>query len=925
MVSAGPDGIFGNGDDVALPPVTTGADGIWTVPNAPPGDLRATVTGLPNGLTAPTFDLDGTGTPNVATFAGVSGVDRTDVDFGVQGVGSIGDRVWVDINLDGVDTGEPGISGVTVTATWSGFDGIPGNADDLTYTTTTDANGNYAFADLPLGSYQVAVDPTTVPVDLVPTYDLDSGLINPDGTTAVTLTALDPVEDGADFGYTGQRALGDRVWLDFNGDGIQDPNEPGLTGVTVTALWGGLDGDLATPGDNLLLTTVTGANGIYGFSSLPPGVFQVSVGAGLPPGLTNTGDIDGTLDGSTLVTLAANDIRTDIDFGYQGNSSISGFVYRDYSVDGIQQLAATFPDTGIAGVTVTLTGTDINGNVTTRTTVTAADGSYSFGGLLAGNYQVTETQPPPVSQPGGFYDGLDTVGTIGGTQTGTSPQKNQLAVTLGTGENGVQYNFGENPPADPFGFVYIDLNNNGIMEPGEPGIPGVAITVSGTAFAGTPLERPLTAADVPTGLTVFTNANGRWEFPIIPPGVYTFVEAQPPGFIDGLEENADPNGPNTVVIGNDIFSNVLLNPNPIRGPFNFGEIAVNGVIEGSVYVDRNGSGVRDPEEAGIWEVTVTLIGSDLAGNPASATVITDINGNFRFLGLRPGTYQLFETQPASFTDGLERVGSVGGLAGNDVIIAIGLGANQAGTLYQFGEGGLLATAVSKRMFLASTTLDDFLLGAPGSGVATVTYGLANAAAANANVNVNGLTADPGAPVIFQQDANLPAGFAANLNSGFSEPNVGTSTTTSTTTGNTGSTTTPSGNSTPPVTNLAIPTLLTPETLGTDGVNAPVEESEMDSATEMVELERGLDALFVSLDSGTAVNTSLPTVESNAEEHDAPSAVEIEASGDRDEKPVQPEARSSSRGWFLGTLAGMLTLANSPWKRSRKKDKSLSQN
>ncbi|MCE9533941.1 MAG: DUF11 domain-containing protein, partial [Planctomycetes bacterium] len=611
--------------------------------------------------------------------------------------------------------------------------------------------------------------------------------------------------------------------------------------------------------------------------------------------------------------------------------SISGYVYRDYSVDGIRQPAATFPETGIGGVLITLAGTDIVGSPVNLTTTTAADGSYTFIGLAAGTYTLTESQPPPVSVPGGFYDGLDSIGTIGGIPSGSSPAKNQLQVSLNTGSIAADYSFGENPPADPFGFVYLDLNNNGIRETGEPGIPGVAITVSGTAFAGTPLERVLTAADVPTGLTVFTDANGRWEYPIIPPGVYSFVETQPAGFIDGLEGNADPNGPNTVIIGNDVFSNVLLNPNPIRGPFNFGELALNGTLEGSVYVDRNGSGTRDPEETGIWGVSITLIGTDSSGNPASATVVTDINGNFRFLGLRPGTYQLIETQPSSFLDGPDRVGSLGGIVGNDVIIAIGLGSNQTGTLYQFGEGGLLASAVSKRMFLASTTLADFIVGDPGSGVATVTYGLANAAVANANVNVNvnGLAADPGAPVIFQQDANLPAAFAANLNSGFSEPNVGTSTTTSTTTGNTGNTTTPSGNSTPPATNLAIPTLLTTETTGSGVVEERIEETGAASEMELANLERSLDSLFVSLNSEEAVGTTLPTVstvEATAVRHDAPPTAEIESPSDSDENHAKLTTRSSGRGWFLCTLASMFFLANSPWKRSRKKKyKSLLKN
>jgi len=701
LVGAGPDGVFGNADDIAYAPVVTGANGIWTVPNVTPGSVRATVSNLPNGLTAPTFDLDGTGTPNSATLPTVSGTARTDVDFGVRGVGSIGNRVWADVNADGIDTSEPGYSGVTVNATWAGINGILGDADDVNYTTVTDGSGNYSLPNLPLGTYRVSIDPTTLPPNLQPTYDLDSGLIAPDNTTAITLTAGVPNRTDADFGYNGFNFLGDRIWTDFDGDGVQDPGEPGIPNVTVSATWAGPDGDLATIGDNVTVTDVTDVNGNYSFQNLPPGPYRVDVTAGLPAGVTNTGDPDNVRDGQFTLNLGANDIIANVDFGYQGNSSISGFVYRDFSVDGVRNPTGPNPETGIAGVTVTLTGTDITGTPVTRTAVTAVDGSYSFGGLLAGTYRVTETQPPPVTVPGGFYDGLDTVGTIAGTPTGNAPVKNALAVSLGTGQNGVEYNFGENPPADPFGFVYVDLNNNGIREAGEPGIAGVRIDISGVAFAGTPLERPVTAADVPGGLTRFTDANGFWEFPIVPPGVYTFQEWQPAGFLDGREENADPNGPNTVIVGNDIFANVVLSPFPIRGPFNFGEIANNGSIAGNVYADTNRTGIRESFETGIGGVLVLLTGRDIAGNPVSLQTFTDGFGRYSFNNLRPGTYTVQEWQPAGWIDGFDTIGSVGGTSGNDNHTLV-LGANQQAVNYNFGEFGLAPTAVTKRNYLASS-------------------------------------------------------------------------------------------------------------------------------------------------------------------------------------------------------------------------------
>jgi len=72
-------------------------------------------------------------------------------------------------------------------------------------------------------------------------------------------------------------------------------------------------------------------------------------------------------------------------------------------------------DPGINGVTVTLTGTDINGNPVSLTTTTATiagqAGSYAFTGLEASNgagYTITETQPSA------YLEGKDELGSLSG-------------------------------------------------------------------------------------------------------------------------------------------------------------------------------------------------------------------------------------------------------------------------------------------------------------------------------------------------------------------------------------------------------------------------------------------------------------------------------------------------------------------------------
>ncbi|MFQ3592195.1 MAG: SdrD B-like domain-containing protein, partial [Gemmataceae bacterium] len=499
--------------------------------------------------------------------------------------------------------------------------------------------------------------------------------------------------------------------VDRNNNGAQDAGEIPLAGVTMILT--GTD----ILGSPITLTTTTAGDGSYLFAGLLPGSYRIDQ---VQPDGYGSGIISAGTQGGRVGTPAENFI-SDIVLGPGTNatgynfaelgSSLAGRVYADNNLNGVFNADTDRP---IPGITVRLQD-NTTGQIL-RTTTTAADGTYAFLDLPAGNYTIIETQPPlpttripananPLTYVGSeFFDGVDNPGSLGGEVVVSGPGKNEIRnINLGLAQDGVEYNFGEIPPADPFGFVYIDANNNGQRDSGEIGIPNVTITISGTAFAGTPFERPLLPSDLPgNSLSVLTDANGRYEFNPMPPGIYSIVQTQPAGFLDGLEENADPNGPNTVIVGNDRFDNIVLNPFPIRGPFNFGELGNQGEIRGSVYVDRNNNGVRDPGEIGIPGVTVRISGIDLAGRAVSATVVTDANGNYVFRKMSAGTYRISQVQPHEFLDGIDRAGTAGGRATNDVISNVNLGVNQIATGYLFGERGLNPNMVSKQQFLASS-------------------------------------------------------------------------------------------------------------------------------------------------------------------------------------------------------------------------------
>ena len=74
---------------------------------------------------------------------------------------------------------------------------------------------------------------------------------------------------------------------------------------------GALTGAEQTP-----IATQTNASGAYSVGSLPAGNYRVTIGAGLPGGLTETYELDRSLDGTAGVTLGAGQSRVDVDFGY---------------------------------------------------------------------------------------------------------------------------------------------------------------------------------------------------------------------------------------------------------------------------------------------------------------------------------------------------------------------------------------------------------------------------------------------------------------------------------------------------------------------------------------------------------------------------------------------------------------------------------
>jgi protocatechuate 3,4-dioxygenase beta subunit len=404
-------------------------------------------------------------------------------------------------------------------------------------------------------------------------------------------------------------------------------------------------------------TTTTDANGGYAFRGLAPGSYTISETqpAGYLDGKDSAGSAGGTADNSQAgrdaiagVTLTPGTNATGYLFGEVTAASLSGSVFVDTDDDGVRDAG----EAGILGVTVTLTGTDLFGNaVTASTQQTGADGGYAFTGIAPGTYAVAETQPA------GYFDGRDAAGTSGGIVAADTV----TAIPVAPGADAAGYTFGERAPVSISGAVFSDLDGDGAVGAGEPGVPGA--TVELLDAGGGVLD------------TITTTASGTFSFTGLAPGVYSLRKTLPAGahFSDGMVTAGTAGG--TPAAGE--IDGIDLRSGSASG-YLFAEIAL-AAIRGTVWHDANDNGVMDAGEQPIAGVTVTL------GGDADRTTTTSAAGAFTFADLAPGTYSISETQPGNWADGRTVAGDAGGTVGTNTVSGIVLGADTDASGYGFAE------------------------------------------------------------------------------------------------------------------------------------------------------------------------------------------------------------------------------------------------
>jgi SdrD B-like domain/Secretion system C-terminal sorting domain len=528
--------------------VVTDAAGMYKFVDLPDGLYIVEFANLPTGFQFSTKDASGTGNPGSATdgtldsdvnpatgrtgiidlgTASATDVNLTNVDAGIvqgtpAGTASLGNKVWYDLNNNGIQDGtELGVGKVQVTL----LDGtgavvnVPGTSTP--YIIYTNALGEYLFTNLPAGDYQVrfgnfpiGYTSSAANAGTDDTKDADANYTGASSaaTTATTATySLKTGEDNltVDMGIVpaaGTNALGNFVWKDTNGDGIQTAGEPGVQGVTVT---------LYNNAGVAIAVTTTDKNGAYAFVGLPDGTYTVGF-SNLPDGFVlapknasgsttaNDSDADAATGRTSPIVLVGGVTNNDIDAGLQGTrAAIGNYVWLDTNGDGIQDAT----EKPVSGVTVILYAAD--GVTPVASAITDATGNYFFGNLAPATYVVGfSTVPGAVvftqqNTPGdnGNNTNSDANPATGLTsQIVLSPSETDLTVDAGLKPNN---------PASVGDLVWNDLDNDGVKDANEPGLPGIIVTL-------------YNSANVVVG-TAVTDGNGNYLISNVPPATGYYI------------------------------------------------------------------------------------------------------------------------------------------------------------------------------------------------------------------------------------------------------------------------------------------------------------------------------------------------------------------------------------------------------------------
>ena len=605
-----PDGTVVSLDGEADQLQTTVSAGIYAFAEVLPGAYTLSVT-LPTGGT-PAGEgwngLDADGLRQAVTEVVVSSGQAVTVpELTCVSAAGLSGRVFLDADLDGeAQESETGVAEATVN--------LLDEAGQIFASTLTDGNGNWAFADIPAGSWQLQILP---PEGIALLGQVGSSCVSFTGLSdAIALAGSDIT--GLDAAATYACSLEVNVFIDANINGERGTYERLLAGVVLEAIRV-MDGQ-----ETVVASQTSDEEGNAAFTSLAPGVYKLRATLPYGYGFGKKGaEVRATSSimemSSELVQVSqeltvSQEEPTQVGVGVNTMASVTGIIWRDENADGIWNEGEGV----IPGVTVTLTGEKYG---LTYTVQSGEDGVYLLDQVRPDTYQLAFTCPDGwmftrYSSTGGERRSII---TTEGKRTASKK------ITLDPGDALDLQHVGMMQEATIEGMAFLDANYNGLYDEGEAPLAGVDVEIYKPN--GDQIGSAVSAEDGTFRLTSLRPNDYRLRV-ILPDDGSTFtttVDASVTGnwlkARSGRRENSVD--PLTVALGE--TKQVVV-----------GAI-YPGSITGTCYLDDNFSATLDDNEKVVSGLTVTLL--DAQGNEVDKAK-SNSKGVYTFENLTPGTYQL---------------------------------------------------------------------------------------------------------------------------------------------------------------------------------------------------------------------------------------------------------------------------------------------
>jgi hypothetical protein len=526
------------------------------------------------------------------------------IDMGIYELASIGDRIWLDANANGVqDSDESNYIGSISVALY--------NASGTLISRKNISNGVYLFDELEPDDYYIQFS-------LPSGYILSDRDVSSDGVDSdvgvsnlrTISTNLAPAENDMswDMGIYQPVSIGDRVWLDANADGVQDEDEQNYDGDIMV--------ELHKMGVKIQEITIN--DGEYLFSGLRPSEYSIKVilpdGYYLSPqgmGDDNSSDSDMGVESfeSDTVVLSSGANLDNLDIGIYQFGSIGDRIWYDTNMNGIQDLNESGVDENIS---VRLYNSD---NKKVRE-VYSNNGVYLFDDLIPDGYSVEFE----------LIDGyIVTKANRGSYEIDSDVGANMRSgeMMLRSGEDNRSIDMGVYESVSIGDRIWLDVNGNGLQDDDELNFEMDMVVQLYSSDDN--LIREITVSD------------GVYLFDELEPNEYYIKVELPDGYVITKQNVGDEDNQtiNSDVNASSMRSDmILLNPADANMSIDIGVYQLASIGD-EIWLDENANGVQDNGESGA-NIEIEVVLYDINGSEVDRLIT--VTGDYMFSDVKPSSY-----------------------------------------------------------------------------------------------------------------------------------------------------------------------------------------------------------------------------------------------------------------------------------------------